>query len=67
MAFKHLLALKTNQSTVANCDSVAKALDNWLALHRTLLKIFRDNDGAYRRRKAIHRHKLSRLAREAAT
>ena len=67
MAFKHLLVLKTNQSTVANFDGVAKALDSWLAMHRTLLKTFRDSDGAYRRRKAIHRHKLSRLAREAAT
>ena len=67
MAFKHFLPLKTNQSTVANFDGVEKTLGSWLAMHRTLLKIFRDSDGAYRRRKAIHRHKLSRLAREAAT
>jgi hypothetical protein len=67
MAFTYLLALKTNQSGVANFDGVAKALGNWLAVHRTLLKIFRDSDGAYRRRKAIHRHRFSRLAREAAT
>ena len=67
MAFKHLLVLKTNQSGVANFDGVAKALGRWLAMHRTLLKTFRDNDGAYRRRKAIHRHRFSILAREAAT
>ncbi len=67
MAFKYLLVLKTNQSTVANFDGIAKALGSWLAMHRTLLKTFRDSDGAYRRRKAIHRHRLSRLAREAAT
>jgi len=67
MAFKHLLALKTNQSGVANFDGVVKALGSWLAMHRTLLKIFRDSDGAYRRKKAIHRHRFSMLAREAAT
>ena len=67
MAFKCLLALKTNQSTVANFDGVAKALDRWLALHKTLLKTFRDSDSAYRRRKAIQRHRFSILAREAAT
>ena len=67
MAFKHLLGLKTNQSGVASFDGVAKALGNWLGMHRTLLKTFRDSDGAYRRRKAIHRHRFSRLAREAAT
>ena len=67
MAFKHLLVLKTNQSGVANFDGVEKTLGSWLAMHRTLLKTFRDSDGAYRRRKAIHRHRLSRLAREAAT
>jgi hypothetical protein len=67
MAFKHFLPLKTDQSTVANFDGVAKVLGSWLALHRTLLKTFRDSDGAYRRRKAIHRHRFSRLAREAAT
>ena len=67
MAFKHLLVLKTNQSGVANFDGVEKTLGSWLAMHRTLLKTFRDSDGAYRRRKATHRHRLSRLAREAAT
>ena len=67
MAFEHLLVLKTNQSTVANFDGVEKTLDSWLAMHRTLLKIFRDSDGAYRRKKAIHRHRFSMLAREAAT
>ena len=67
MAFNYLLALKTNQFGVANFDGVAKALDSWLALHRTLLKTFRDSAGAYRRRKAIHRHRFSILAREAAT
>ena len=67
MAFNYLLALKTTQSWVANFDGVANALGSWLAMHRTLLKIFRDSDGAYRRRKAIHRHRFSRLAREAAT
>jgi hypothetical protein len=67
MAFKHFLPLKTNQSRIVNFDGAAKALGSWLALHRTLLKTFRDSDGAYRRRKAIHRHRFSRLAREAAT
>lgn len=67
MAFKHLLALKTNQSTVSNFDGVAKALGGWLALHRTHLKTFRGSDINYRRRKAIHRHRFSILAREAAT
>jgi len=67
MAFKHLLVLKTNQSWVVNFDGVAKALGSWLAMHKTFLKTFHDRDGAYRRRKAIHRHRFSRLAREAAT
>ena len=67
MAFKHLLVLKTNQFGVANFGGVAKALGSWLAMHRTLLEIFRDSDSVYRRRKAIHRHRFSRLAREAAT
>ena len=67
MAFNYLLALKTNQSTVANFDGVEKTLDSWLAMHRTLLKTFRDSGSAYRRKKAIHRHRFSRLAREAAT
>jgi hypothetical protein len=67
MAFKHFLVPKTNQSGVANLDGIAKVLGNWLALHRTLLKTFRDSDSTYRRKKAIHRHRFSRLAREAAT
>ena len=67
MAFNYLLALKANQSGFANFDGVANALGSWLAVHRTLLKTFCDSDGAYRRRKAIHRHRFSRLAREAAT
>ena len=67
MGFKHFLPLKTNQSRVMNFDGVAKALGRWLALHKTLLKTFRDSDSAYRRRKAIHRHRFSILAREAAT
>jgi hypothetical protein len=67
MAFKHFLVPKTNQSGVANFDGVEKTLGSWLALHRTFLKTFRDSDGAYRRRKAIHRHRFSMLAREAAT
>ena len=67
MAFKHFLPIKANQSGVVNFDGVAKTLGNWLAMHRPLLKTFRDNDGTYRRRKAIHRHRFSILAREAAT
>ena len=67
MAFKRLLVLKTNQSGVVNFDGAEKTLGSWLAMHRTLLKIFRDSDSAYRRKKAIHRHRFSRLAREAAT
>ena len=67
MAFKCLLVLKTNQSTVSNFDGAAKALESWLALHRTHLKIFRGSDINYRLRKAIHRHRFSILAREAAT
>jgi hypothetical protein len=67
MAFNCLLTLKTNQSTVANFDGVAKALGSWLALHRTFLKTFCDSDSTYRRRNAIHRHRFSMLAREAAT
>ena len=67
MVFRRLLVLKTNQSTVANFDGGEKTLGSWLALHRTLLKTFRDSDSTYRRRKAIHRHRFSRLAREAAT
>jgi len=39
----------------------------WLALHRTHLKTFLGSDINYRRRKAIHRHRFSILAREAAT
>jgi hypothetical protein len=67
MAFKHFLPLKTNQSGIVNFDGVAKALGSWLALHRTLPKTFRDSDSTYRRKKAIHRHRFSILAREAAT
>ncbi len=67
MALKHFLPLKTNQSTVANFDGVTKALGSWLTLHRTFLRKFRDSDNTYRRRKAIHRHRFSMLAREAAT
>ena len=67
MALKHLLVLKTNQSGVVSFDGVAKTLGSWRALHRTFLKTFRDSDNTYRRRKAIHRHRFSMLAREAAT
>ena len=67
MAFNYLLALKTNQSGIANFDGVEKTLGSWLTLHRTFLKTFRDSDNTYRRRKAIHRHRFSMLAREAAT
>ena len=66
MAFKHLLVLKAKQSGVANLDGVAEALSSRLAMHRTLLKTFRDSDGTDHRRNAIDHHKLSRLAREAA-
>jgi hypothetical protein len=67
MALKRILVIEVNQSGVVNFDGVAKALGRWLAMHRTFLRTFRDSDGAYRRRKAIHRHRFSRLAREAAT
>jgi hypothetical protein len=56
MAFKYLLVLRTNQSGVANLDSMRKSLGSWpkisLAIHRTPLRTSPDSDCAYRQNTA---------------